>query len=102
MTDRYAYSLRPVGTEDRDALLREIYQAIEAKTGEAAIARTAMGRRVARYVWKAIVSDTPFRIGGSRKRTARANQARQAKRRRRDKRLDKLERKPTESIVTTC
>lgn len=85
-----------------DVYYQQIYEHLEAKTGKAAIARTAMGRRLARYVWKSVVSDTPFRIGESRKRTERANQARMTKRKRRDKRLDKLERKQIESITTTC
>jgi len=87
-----------------DELYHAIYQAIEAKTGKGAIARTAMGRRVARYVWKAIVSDTPFRVGTSRNRAERANQARRARRTRREKRLDKIASKqPTEpTAMTTC
>lgn len=85
-----------------DAYYHEIYEAIRAKTGRAAIARTALGRRVARYVWKAVVSDTPFRIGPSRKRAERATQSRLAQRRRRHRRLDRLERKGIEPVGTTC
>ena len=73
-----------------DVMYHEIYEAILARTGVPGKARTAIARRAARYIWKAIVSDTPFRIGESRKRTAAANQARQAKRRRHQRRQKAL------------
>jgi transposase len=69
-----------------DEKYQQTYEAIKAKTGKAAIARTAMGRRLARRLWKAVVSDTRFETGPARKRTQRANAVR-LRRHRRKKRL---------------
>jgi transposase len=68
-----------------DETYHQMYQNLEAKTGCAGKARTAMGRRIARYLWKMIVSDTPFRRGESRKRTQRANTVRLRRKRRKQR-----------------
>ena len=84
-----------------DQRYHEMYEAIRCKTGKAAIARTAMGRRLSRYIWKAVVSDKPLRIGESRKRTQRANEVRQ-RRSRNKKRLEEkiVQRERTDQPVT--
>jgi len=69
-----------------DVKYNEMYKRIEIKTGKAAIARTALARRLARYIWKMVVSETPFRKGESRKRQKRANDVR-LRRQRRKKQL---------------
>jgi len=66
-----------------DEFYQEMYERLCAKTAKPAIARTAMGRRVARYCWKCVVSDKPFRTGPARPRTRRANQVRLRRQRRR-------------------
>jgi transposase len=62
------------------------YTRIAVRTGQKAIARVAMARRLSRYLWKMIVSDTPFARGPSRPRTARANEVRLRRHRRRQQR----------------
>lgn len=85
-----------------DETYHQTYQAIKSKTGHAAIAKTALARRLSRYLWKAVVSDTPFRIGLSRKRTERANQVRLRRHRRRKRLEEKIaqrERNPRPTTV---
>jgi len=67
-----------------DETYQQMYERLVARTGEKGKARTAMGRRLARYIWKAVVSNTPFRNGPSRKRTQRANEVRLRRKRRKD------------------
>lgn len=85
-----------------DARYFEMYERIRLKTGKASIAKTAMARRLSRYLWKMVVSDTPFRKGQSRKRTQRANQVRLRRRRRKKRFSDSItEDERSEEIVMT-
>ena len=60
-----------------DSNFRQSYQWLVEKTGIKGKARTAMGKRLARIIWKMVVSNTPFKAGyNPDKSLDRANEVR--------------------------
>lgn len=72
-----------------DSGFRESHQRLVKRTGVKGKARTAMARRLARILWKMVVSETPFRAG-TNPDTAyqRANAVRQRRKGRQQKRKE--------------
>ena len=70
-----------------DETFHEQYERVKRKTSVPGKARVTMARRLARCLWKVVVSETPFRVGPSRNREARANEVRLRRKRRQQKRV---------------
>lgn len=84
-----------------DVKYSEMYERICIKTGNKSIAKIAMARRLSRWLWKMIISDTPFRKGESRKRSQRANEVRLRRHRRKKQFVERKERSEELVVMTT-
>jgi transposase len=62
-TLRWALSEAAFELTKFDSNFKESYQRLVKKTGVKGKARTAMARRLARILWKMVITDTPFKAG---------------------------------------
>ncbi|MCP4343661.1 MAG: IS110 family transposase, partial [Desulfobulbaceae bacterium] len=88
-TLRWALSEAAFEMTKFDANFKASYQRLLKKTGIKGKARTAMARRLARILWKMVVSDTPFRAGSNPdKSVQRANEVKQRRKSKQQKRKE--------------
>jgi transposase len=88
-TLRWALSEAAFEMTKFDSNCKASYQRLVKRTGVKGKARTAMARRLARILWKMVVSDTPYRAGSNPdKSLQRANEVKQRRKNKQQKRKE--------------